>query len=78
MVHLAGAFRYFMPMDGGTVFFLLAIYRHFSTFEKLWLQYKGGFSFKTTKNRQQFFSAGGRGLKVASHLCLLGAILRVP
>jgi len=78
MVHLAGAFRYFMPMDGGTVFFLLVIYRHFSTFEKLWLQYKVGFSFKTTKNRQQFFSAGGRGLRVSSHLCVLGAILRVP
>jgi hypothetical protein len=41
-------------------------------------QYKGGFSFKITKIRQQFFSGAGWELRVSSHLCLLGAILRVP
>jgi hypothetical protein len=65
-------------MDGGRVFFLLAIYRHFSTLKNPGYQYKGGFSFKITKIRQQFFSGGGGGLRVSSHLCLLGAILRVP
>jgi len=61
MVHLAGALQYLMPMDGAEVFFLLAIYRHFSTFKKPWLPIQGGgLSFKITKNRQQFFS-GGRG-----------------
>jgi len=68
MVHLAGALQYLMPMDGATVFFLLAIYRHFSTFKKPWLPIQrgaGGLSFKITKNLQQFFFCGEGALRVS-------------
>jgi len=79
MVHSAGALRYLMPMDGGTLFFLLAIYRHFSNFKKPWLPIqRGGFHFKSQKSDSNFFLRGSVGLRVSSHLCLLGAILRVP
>jgi hypothetical protein len=79
MVHSAGALRYLMPMDGGTLFFLLAIYRHFFTLRNPGYQYKGGvFIFKSPKSDSNFFLRGSVGLRVSSHLCLLGAILRVP
>ncbi len=80
MVHLAHALRCLMPIDGGTVFFLLAIYRHFSAFKRPWLATgtKGGFHFKSPKTDSNFSLGEGAGLRVSSHLCLLGAILRVP
>jgi hypothetical protein len=66
MVHLAGSLRYLMPMDGGTVFFLLAIYRHFSTFKKPWLPIKGGGGgagggchLKSPKTDSNFFLGAG-------------------
>jgi hypothetical protein len=39
---------------------------------------KAGFHFKSPKSDSNFFLGGGGGLRVSSHLCLLGAILRVP
>jgi hypothetical protein len=61
MVHSAGALRYLMPMDGGTLFFLLSIYRHFSTFKKPWLPIqRGGFHFKSPKSDSNFVSEGKR------------------
>jgi hypothetical protein len=50
-------------MDGGTVFFLLAIYRHFSTFKRPWLatSTKGGFHFKSPKADSNFFLGEGGG-----------------
>jgi hypothetical protein len=79
MVHSAGALRYLMPMDGEHCFFFWRFYRHFSTFKKPWLPIqRGGFHFKSPKSDSNFFLRGSVGLRVSSHLCLLGAILRVP
>jgi hypothetical protein len=61
MVNLAGALRYLMPLDGGTLFFLLAIYRHFSTFKKPWLPIQRGVFILNHQNRTAIFIWGKVG-----------------
>jgi hypothetical protein len=69
MIHLAGALRYLMPMDGVTAVFLLAIYRQFSTFKTPWLPIQRGlFISNHQKSTAIFFGGSGGVLRVLSYI----------
>jgi hypothetical protein len=55
MVHLAGALRYFLPMDGEQCFFFRRFIAIFLLLKNPGYQYKGGFHLKSPKTAAIFF-----------------------